>query len=91
MAAKTKEFFNQDLEAIYNNEKEIPEQVIDEMLKPYPASKRMLLSVIRLVEASKPKDGLTDDWECDFEEVVWPEVRREQKRKKANRHEKCSA
>lgn len=76
MAAKQKEFFNPDFEALVKNENQVPIDVIDDMLVRYPKSKRALVALIRLIEFEKQGNACVDDWECDLSEIVFPEVRK---------------
>ena len=60
----------------------LPADEIDNFLKDYPKAKLMLASLVRLIELEAQDLACVDDWECDFGEVVWPEVSAVSKRKK---------
>ncbi len=55
--------------------KSMPMEQIDSFLSDYPESKKVLAGLILMVENDLKGKGNPDDWECDFSEVVWAEVK----------------
>jgi hypothetical protein len=41
-----------------------------EIVSNYPAAENALIALIMLIKSGAD----VDDWECDFSEIVWPEV-----------------
>lgn len=73
-------FYCEDLQKGITSQASMSIEEIDARLANFPKSKRQLCALIELIKLGNKVN--VDDWECDMSEVVWPEVRSVERKRK---------
>lgn len=74
MGNKPSKFYNKTLKNNFKKSSALIESELDELINRYPISKRMYVALLLTISDQKEKGISVDDWECDFSNVIWPEV-----------------
>jgi len=70
------EFRNKLFSKIYKELQDNPEAV-DVILSNHPKSKIAFAGLLMLSAMNQEHGDNVDDWECDLDDIVWPEVYKE--------------